>query len=411
MSEPLREDLETYRGKARDWLASVAPKFAREARRGLSVEDDLAFGRRYMAARHDAGFAGINWPVEIGGQGLGHLEKVTFDAEEMAYGMPVGYFGISLGMPVPILIRFGQGEDGEHRDWVKERVRKALRGEENWCQLFSEPAGGSDLAGLRTRAEPEGNGWKLNGQKLWTSWAQYSDYGVIVARTDPTVPKHKGLTYFWVDMKAPGVEVRPIKLAGGDSHVNEVFFDDVKLTDAQRMSPVGGGFAVAMATLMIERYVATDSGGFGPHLDVFIDLVRELEVGEKPALADGRVRQAIARNYAMRAGLDAITARALRMMEAGMQPGPEGSLQKLVAVRSRQKLSELAIDLQGATGLAFDPHAFVKEDWTSSWINAPTGRIAGGSDEVLLNTIAEKILGLPQDNRPDKGLPFNQIPA
>ena len=241
-------DLNAYRENARAWLASVADQFGRDARRGLAVEDDLALGRRYMAARFDAGYAGINWPVEMGGQGLGHLEKVGFDGEEMSFGMPSGYFGISLGMPVPILIRFG-----EDKAWVKERVLAALKGEEIWCQLFSEPAGGSDLAGLRTKAVPDGNGWSLTGQKLWTSWAQYCDYGVIVARTDPTVAKHKGLTYFWVDMKAPGVEVRPIKLAGGDSHVNEVFFDDVKLTDAQRMSPVGGGFAVAMTTLMLER--------------------------------------------------------------------------------------------------------------------------------------------------------------
>ena len=399
-------DLNAYRDEARAWLASVAPQFGREARRGLAVGDDLALGRRYMAARFDAGYAGINWPVEMGGQGLGHLEKVGFDTEEMAFGMPSGYFGISLGMPVPILIRFG-----EDKAWVKERVLAALKGEEIWCQLFSEPAGGSDLAGLRTKAVPDGNGWSLTGQKLWTSWAQYCDYGVIVARTDPTVAKHKGLTYFWVDMKAPGVEVRPIKLAGGDSHVNEVFFDDVKLTDAQRMSPVGGGFAVAMATLMIERYVATDSGGFGPHLDLFIDMAREVEVGGKAALEDGRVRSAIARNYAMRSGLEAITRRAMLMMEAGMVPGPEGSLNKLVAVRSRQRLSELALDLQGNTGLAFDAHAFAKEDWAASWLNAPTGRIAGGADEMLLNTIAEKILGLPQDHRPDKGVPFNQIPA
>ncbi|MFC4295568.1 acyl-CoA dehydrogenase family protein [Novosphingobium tardum] len=399
-------DLDAYRAKSRAWLESVAPTFGKDARRGLSVEDDLALGRRYMAAKFDAGFAGINWPTEWGGQGLTHLEKITFDSEEMQFGMPVGYFGISLGMPVPILMAHGPD-----KAWAKERVIKALRGEEIWCQLFSEPAGGSDLAGLRTRAVPDGNGWSLTGQKLWTSWAQYCDYGVIVARTDPNVPKHKGLTYYWVDMKAPGVEVRPIKLAGGDSHVNEVFFDDVKLTDEQRMSPVGGGFAVAMHTLMIERYIATDSGGFGPHLDLFIDLSRNVEVNQKPAIEDGRIRSAIARNYAMRSGLEAITHRAMEMMMAGMQPGPEGSLNKLVAVRSRQKLSELAIDLQGTTGLAFDPHAFVKEDWTASWINAPTGRIAGGADEMLLNTIAEKILGLPQDHRPDKGVAFNQIPA
>ena len=399
-------DVAAYQAKAKAWLTSVAPQFGRYARRGLSVEDDLALGRRYQRAKFDAGFAGINWPVDFGGQGLTHIEKVAFETEEMSFGMPNVYFGISLGMPVPIMIRFGPD-----KDFVKERVLKALKGEEIWCQLFSEPAGGSDLAGLRLKAEQDGNGWKLNGQKVWTSWAQYCDYGVIVARTDPEVAKHKGLTYFWVDMKAPGVTVRPIKLAGGDSHVNEVFFDDVKIGDDHRMSPVGGGFAVAMATLMIERYVATDSAGFGPHLDLFIDLAREVEINGKPAIEDGRIRSSIARNYAMRSGLDAITARAMLMMQAGMEPGPEGSLNKLVAVRSRQKLSELAIDLQGTPGMAFDPHAFVKEDWTASWINAPTGRIAGGADEMLLNTIAERILGLPQDYRPDKNVPFNQIPA
>ena len=404
-------DLVAYRAKARAWLESMNPKYGRDARRGMTVEEELALGREFQALKYEAGYAGINWPKAMGGQGLGHLEKITYDSEEMQFGMPTVFFGISLGMPVPILMRFGLGANNEHAAWVKERVVKALRGEEIWCQLFSEPAGGSDLAGLRTRAEPDGNGWKMNGQKVWTSWAQYCDYGVIVVRTDPTVEKHKGLTYFWVDMKAKGVDVRPIKLAGGDSHVNEVFFDDVRLEDSQRMSPVGGGFGVALATLMIERYIATDSGGFGPALDVFVDLVKDLEINGRPALKDARVRQQIARNHSMRAGLESITSRAFQMMMAGMEPGPEGSLQKLVAVRSRQKLSELAMDLQGNLSLHFDAHAYVKEDWGASWLNAPTGRIAGGSDEVLLNTIAERILGLPQDHRPDKGVPFNQIPA
>ena len=399
-------ELETYRREARAFLDSMAPKYARPARQGNTAEQDLALGREYMAARYEAGFAGINWSPEFGGQGLSNLHKIAFDAEEMHYGMPVGFFGISLGMPVPMMIHYGQD-----REFVKERVTKALRGEEIWCQLFSEPSGGSDLAALRTKVEPDGNGWRMNGQKVWTSWAQYSDYGVIVTRSDPTVAKHKGLTYFWVDMKAPGVEVRPIKLAGGDSHVNEVFFDDVRLEDNQRMGEVGGGFGLALHTLMIERYIATDSAGFGPHLDLFVKLAKETQLNGRPAIEDGRIRSAIARNHAMRAGLDSITRRAMLMMQAGMQPGPEGSLQKLVAVRSRQKLSELALDLQGTAALPFDEHAYVKEDWGTSWLNAPTGRIAGGSDEVLLNTIAEKVLGLPQDYRPDKGIPFNQIPA
>ncbi|RDV06559.1 acyl-CoA dehydrogenase [Sphingorhabdus pulchriflava] len=399
-------DLDAFRARARAWLESVAPVYGKAAQTHLSYDEKLALGRRYLNARFDAGFAGINWPVEMGGQGLTHIEKVAFETEEMAFGMPTHFFGISLGMPVPMIMKYC-----EDRVWVKERVLKALKGEEIWCQLFSEPAGGSDLAGLRMKAEVEGNGWKLNGQKLWTSYAQYSDYGVIVVRTDPTAQKHKGLTYFWVDMRAPGVEVRPVKLAGGDSHVNEVFFDDVKIDDSHRMSPVGGGFAVAMATLMIERYVATDSGGFGPHLDLFVSLAKEAKINGQPAIRDGRVRHQIARNYAMRNGLDAITARAMLMMQAGMEPGPEGSLNKLVSVRSRQKLSELAIDLQGTDGLHFDEHLSVKDNWQTSWINAPTGRIAGGADEMLLNTIAEKILGLPQDHRPDKGVPFNEIPA
>lgn len=401
-------EIETYRAQAKAWLESVAPKYARAARGklNLSVEEDLALGRQYMAEKFDAGYAGINWPTEIGGQGLSNMHKIAFDSEEMQFGMPNVYFGISLGMPIPILIHYGQD-----RAWVKERVIKALRGEEIWCQLFSEPSGGSDLAALRTKAEPDGNGWRMTGQKIWTSWAQYCDYGVIVVRTDPTVEKHKGLTYFWVDMKAEGVEVRPIKLAGGDSHVNEVFFDAVRLEDSQRMGEVGGGFGVALHTLMIERYIATDSAGFGPHLDLFVDTAKNLTINGKPAIKDGRIRSAIARNHAMRAGLDSITKRAFAMMQAGMQPGPEGSLQKLVAVRSRQKLSELALDLQGNQAFDFDPHAYVKEDWGTSWLNAPTGRIAGGSDEVLLNTIAEKVLGLPQDHRPDKGVPFNAIPA
>lgn len=399
-------DLENYRLKARDWLQSQASLFGRDVRKGFAELQELEVGRRYQLAKFEAGYAGIHWPAEYGGQGLSPLHKVIFEQEEIPFGMPNGFYGVSLGISVPVVMRFGQDQE-----WLKQRLLAALKGEEIWCQLFSEPSGGSDLAGLRTRVEPDGNGWKLNGQKLWTTWAQHSDYGVIIARNDPTVPKHKGLTFFWIDMKSPGVTVRPVRLAGGDSHVNEVFFDDVHLTDGQRLSAVGGGFGVAMATLMIERYSASDPAGFGPSLDTFIDLARRCAINGRPAIEDGRIRSVIARTYAMRSGLEAITARAMRMMEAGMEPGPEGALNKLVSVRSRQKLSELAIDLMGALGLEWDAEAWIKDDWVASWLSAPTMRIAGGADEMLLNTIAEKVLGLPQDYRPDKGVPFNQIPA
>ncbi len=398
--------LDGWRKEARAWLASVAPRFGKAARHRLDEAADLALGRAYLAARYDAGFAGIHWPVEVGGRGLSPLHKLVFEAEELPFAMPSGYFGVSLGMPVPVLIRFASD-----RAWARERAIAALRGEEIWCQLFSEPAGGSDLAGLRTRAEFGDGGWRLNGQKLWTTWAQHADYGVIVARSDPALPKHKGLTYFWLDMRSPGVTVRPIRLADGTHHVNEVFFDEVLVPDSQRLSPVDGGFGVAMATLMIERYAGGDSAGFGPPLELFIETARGCIVNDRPALEDGRVRAAIARAYAARAGLDAIQQRAMRMMAEGMEPGPEGSLGKLVAVRSRQRLSELALDLMGSAGLAWHLDATTRDDWAKSWLDAPTGRIAGGADEMLLNTIAERILGLPQDHRPDKGVPFNQIPA
>ena len=397
-----------YREEVRAWLRSNAPTSSMRVAHGYENEQSIASDKAWQARKADAGYACITWPVEWGGGGGTPVQEIIFREEESRLGIGSAIFGLGLGMCIPTILTAGSDAD-------KARfVRPAMRGEEIWCQLFSEPSSGSDVAASRTRAVRSGDGsgdWIIDGQKVWTSGAHFSDFGLLLARTDPDVPKHKGLTMFWVDMKAPGVTVRPIKLAGGDSHVNEVFFDEVKIGDDHRMSPVGGGFAVAMATLMIERYVATDSGGFGPHLDLFVELAKAIEINGRPAIEDGRIRQQIARNYAMRSGLDAITARAMAMMQAGMTPGPEGSLNKLVSVRSRQKLSELAIDLQGSGGFAFDDHAAPKENWTASWINAPTGRIAGGADEMLLNTIAEKILGLPQDHRPDKGVPFNQIPA
>ena len=399
-------DLEIYRADAKAWLETKAMEFGRAARRGLSEEEDLTLGRRWQAEKFAAGYSAINWAKEHGGQGLGALEKLAFEQEEMKHSFPNDYFGVSLGMPVPIMLRYVKG------DWARERATKALKGDEIWCQLFSEPAAGSDLAGLRTRADRDDatGDWIINGQKLWTTWAQYADYGVIVARSDPTVAKHRGLTYFWVDMKSPGVTVRPVRLAEGRSEVNEVFFDDVRIADSQRLGSVGGGFGVAMETLMIERYQATDPAGFGPPIDLFVEEAKTIRIGGKSAIQDGRVRERIARTYAAQSALAAIHRRALLSLAAGMQPGPEGSVHKLVSVRTRQKLSEFAMDLKGVDGMRYDEDKTRKESWSKSWMTAPTGRIAGGADEMLLNTIAEKILGLPQDHRPDKGVAFNDIP-
>jgi alkylation response protein AidB-like acyl-CoA dehydrogenase len=403
MSAALLEELAAYRLAARAWLAAHAGEFGIEARRGLSEADDLALARRWMALKYEHGYSGISWPKEFGGAGLTPLHQAVFTEEELVHSFPVAYFGISLGQPVPIMMHYAP------RDVSERFVVPALKGEQIWCQLFSEPGAGSDLAGLRTRATRDGDGWILSGQKLWTSWAQYSDYAVIVARHDGTLPKHKGLTYFWFDMRSPGVTVRPVKLADGGCEVNEVFLDDVRVPDSQRLGAVGDGFAVSMHTLFIERYsAAADETGYGPTLAEFLALARQSELGGSPALADGRVRRAVATAYRLQQALVTIRAKAFLELANGCEPGAEGSIHKLVSVRARQRLSELAVDLMGAGALQ-RPGGTAKDDWVASWLKAPTGRIAGGTDEILLNTIAEKILGLPQDYRPDKGIPFDRI--
>ena len=210
-------------------------------------------------------------------------------------------------------------------------------------------------------------------------------------------------------MKAPGVTVRRIKLADGRAEVNEVFFDEVRIPDSQRLGPVNGGFAVALDTLTIERYVASDETGFGPALSLFIDRAKAATLNGRPAIEDGRVRREIANAFRQQRALAAIRTRAFMALVQGMEPGPEGAIHKLVSMRARQKLSAAAMDLMGPLGPVYDPTRRANEDWALSWLSVPTGRIADGADEMLLNTIAEKLLGLPQDYRPDKDVPFDQI--
>lgn len=399
----MTDSLEIYRLQARTWLAQHAGEFGAEARRGLSEAEDLALGRRWQRTKFEAGYAGIAWKKEYGGGGRSDLEAVVFAEEESPFGFPTQYFGVSLGQPVPIMNKYAPEN-------LRERFSvAALKGDEIWCQLFSEPAAGSDLAGIRLRAERQGAEWVLNGQKLWTSGAHYSDFGIILARSDPHAFKHKGLTCFWLSMKTPGIVVRPVRLATGGHDVNEVFFDDVRVPDEQRLGGVGEGFIVAMNTLFIERYTAADEAGFGPRLSMFIERARQTTINGRLAIEDGRTRRDIADAFRLQKALAAIRRRTFLSAMKGLAPGPEGAIYKLASVRARQRLSVAAMNLLGSAGTMVDPDAYVREDWALSWLTAPTLRIAGGADEMLLNTIAEKILGLPQDYRPDKAVPFDEI--
>ena len=389
-----------FREEAASWLAENAP--TDDAFRALTP---LEQAKVWQKQKYDAGWACMGWAPEFGGRGASAIEEVIWRQEESQYDLPANFFLIGQGMIGPTLMAWASDED-------KARFLPPLAsGEEVWCQLFSEPAGGSDLAALRTRAERDGDDWVINGQKIWTSGAHYSDYGVIVVRTDPTVPKHKGLSYFYVDMKAPGVEVKPIKQLTGDSDFNEVYFNDVRVSDSQRLGEVGQGWQVSLTTLMNER--AAIGGSFG-QMDVSLamSVAEELEINGRPALEDAAVRARIANWYVQEAGLKYTGYRSLTALSRGALPGPENSIGKLVGAPKMQAMSSYLIDLLGASGAIADESLAAKAGIIQrAYMGAPGLRIAGGTDEIMANIIAERVLGLPQEPRLDKGIPFNEVPT
>ena len=389
-----------FREEAASWLAENAP--TDDAFRALTP---LEQAKVWQKQKYDAGWACMGWAPEFGGRGASAIEEVIWRQEESQYDLPANFFLIGQGMIGPTLMAWASDED-------KARFLPPLAsGEEVWCQLFSEPAGGSDLAALRTRAERDGDDWVINGQKIWTSGAHYSDYGVIVVRTDPTVPKHKGLSYFYVDMQAPGVEVKPIKQLTGDSDFNEVYFTDVRVSDSQRLGEVGQGWQVSLTTLMNER--AAIGGSFG-QMDVSLamSVAEEVEIDGRPALEDAAVRARIANWYVQEAGLKYTGYRSLTALSRGALPGPENSIAKLVGAPKMQAMSSYLMDLLGASGVIADESLAAKAGIIQrAYMGAPGLRIAGGTDEIMANIIAERVLGLPQEPRLDKGIPFNEVPT
>ena len=400
-------DEAAYRAKARAFLEKNAPK--REGTNMLyrAAHADPGFiakAKDWQARKLEAGYAGITWPKEWGGQGGTAIQQVIYDQEEAQFGVPRGIYDIGLGMCIPTVCTWGS-------QVVRDRyARKALRGEEIWCQLFSEPAGGSDLAALRTRAERAGDDWIVNGQKIWTSGAHYSDFGVLVTRSDFAAPKHKGLTYFFLDMRSPGVEIRPIKQISGASHFNEVFFTDVRIPDSQRLGKPGDGWKVSLTTLMNERFTIT--GRAGVDIDELIDLARRIELDDGPAMKNHAVRDRIADWYVMSRGLKYTHFRTMTALSRGSTPGPESSIGKLVNGQKLQGMATFAMDLMEQGGVLTDPElAPLAGLFQQTLMTSPSSRIAGGSDEIMRNIIAERVLGLPPDVRVDKDVPFTDVPT
>jgi acyl-CoA dehydrogenase len=401
-----------FRKEVRAWLDANAKR--RDGRKQIDPEDmengaanEMAASKAWQKVKAKAGYARITWPKGMGGIGGTPMQSIIFGQEESKYDVPNGGpFAIGLGMCIPTLMAYGDEEAKKRYVWP------AVQGDEIWCQLFSEPAGGSDVANLRTKAEKNPDGtWTINGSKIWTTGAQFSDYGIILTRTDPNVPKHKGLTMFYIDMKDPGVDIRPIKQASGGSGFNEIFFTDIKVKDSQRLGAVGQGWTVALTTLMHERLAV--GGGTGGGLDVaqLMALARTLELEDGPAIKNAAVREKLADWYVRSAGLRYTTMRTMTALSKGQQPGPEASIAKIVVASKLQDLSAFAMDLEGEAGILQGAEAPMQGAFQGGWLSSPGLRIAGGTDEILRNIIAERVLGLPQDIRVDKDVPFNKIPT
>ncbi len=405
--------VEEFAAGARAWLAErldPAPEVSASWGDGsddvsvfhrLSFEEERDLLRRTMEwqqEKYDAGYGAITWPQEYGGAGLSAEHERAYRAVESQFAVPSGHetFAVTTGLIAPTVRLFGTDEQRERF------VRRFLRAEELCCQLFSEPGAGSDLAGLACSAVKDGNEWVINGQKVWSSGAQFSGWGELIARTDPDVSKHAGLTAFIVPMDIPGAEVRPIKQMSGGSSFNEVFFTDVRLPDSLRLGPVGEGWKVALTTLGFERG-GTGGRGVGGSWERLLGLARWLGRTGEPLM-----RQKLMSVYVHQRVQGLNRSRAQASAASGRPPGPEGSIGKLAWVQGMTEIGEVASELLGPR-ITADTGEWGTYAWADHVLGTPGYRIAGGSDEIQRNIIGERVLGLPGEPRADRG-PWREIP-
>ncbi|MET7327998.1 acyl-CoA dehydrogenase family protein [Nonomuraea sp. NPDC005650] len=381
-------NLAEYRRSARAWLQENVPADDRPG------ADAVARAKEFMAKLHDAGYSGITWPERWGGQGLTQAEERAFAAEARDFTLPTYVFSIGLGMTGPTLV--DRGTDAQRERFV----RPLLRGEEIWCQLFSEPGAGSDVASLQTKAERDGDHWIVNGQKVWTSVAHHADWGLLLARTDVEVPKHKGLTMFVVDMRHPGVTVRPLKDMTGRSNFNEIFFDDVPIPDEHRVGEVNDGWSVAVTTLLHERLsISAGVGMSGQKEDpASLEALRRVVDTDDPLVRDELVELHI-RGRA----LALFNQRLAQETEAGIFPGARGSAAKLLLAELTMFRADLATRLVG-------PEAVLGDSPLAHAISlAPAMALGGGTNEIMRNIVGDRVLNLPPEPRVDKTVPFKDL--
>ncbi|MEG0939522.1 MAG: acyl-CoA dehydrogenase [Comamonas sp.] len=400
-----------FRAECRAWLQlNAEPKASADDYfgRDMTAEQRMEAARIWQGKKAAGGFGAITWPKVLGGRGGTPMQELIWRQEEGKVKVPTGMFNVSLGMVLPSVMAHASPEVlGKH-------VAPALGGKNLWCQLLSEPGAGSDLGMVRTRAERATDGregWLINGQKVWTSLAQFAQFGLVLTRTNPQASKFEGMSTFFLDMKSPGITVRPIRQAGGESEFNEVFFENVFVPDSQLVGKLGGGWKVTLTGLMAERLAI---GGVMPAelWRTTAGLLADYEFEGQPALQDGRMRERWADLYLKEQALWLLQCRALTALSKGRQPGPEMSGAKNVAAAALQAFSYFAIDLLGERGVLAaselgERFAMVER----LWFGSAGMRIAGGTDEVVLNSIGERVLGLAPETRTDKDVPFCELVA
>jgi alkylation response protein AidB-like acyl-CoA dehydrogenase len=391
-------ELAEYRARVRSWLDEHAAE-APILRGDDAIRDEreaVAAHREWQRKLAEAGLAAVTWPAEYGGQGLGPLHQVVVNQEIGRAGVPGIFDVIGVGMLGPTIIAHGDEEQKQRH------LGPMLAADEVWCQLFSEPAAGSDLAGIQSRARRDDDGdWRLSGQKVWTTNAQHAAFGLLLARTDSDVPKHKGLTMFIVPIDAEGVSVRPLRQISGEAHFNEVFFDDVRLPAGSEVGPIDGGWGVAMTTLMFERVAIGLGGeGFGWRADRFASAL----VGDEHALRDREVRHRFGEIASEFLALRFLGYRTLTTLQQGRIPGPEAALAKVTTIRAAIAAGELICDVLG-------PEALAQERFGTLVSDMPGLKSAGGTEEILRSMVGERVLGLPPEPRLDKGVPFSELRA
>ena len=395
-----------FRAKCRAWLevnAELKTKKTNSAKNmNIGNKSLLEAAAEWQKKKYDAGWAMIHWPKEFGGIGATPIERIIWAQEESKFNVPKGVYEIGLGMAGPVMMEYATDEQ-------KERYLPPMaEGKEIWCQLFSEPSAGSEVAGLRSKAVQDGENWIVNGQKVWTSGAHFSDFGILVVRHDPSLEKHKGLTFFFVDMKSPGIEVKPIKQLTGGSSFNEVYFNDVVIPDSQRLGEIGDGWKVAITTLMNERLAVGDADGVDAN-EAF-ELAKKHDKDGEQLIDNNAVRESIADWYCEASGLKNTKLRTMSALSRGDTPGPEASITKIVSANKLQAIGNFGMDSSDMSGMLMDEESdFIK--FQMAWMGAAGLRIAGGTDEILKNIIAERVLGLPHEARADKGLAFKDIPS